>query len=135
MPKLKVTLTRSQYLHDAIIGDLAAGEFSCKTLELPYRNNEPMISAIPEGIYSVGMALSPRFKKLYYRLSGVQGREGVLIHAGNTASDINGCILLGNAVTEQPGGITFLMNSRKTLAAFVDHMKGEPFTLIVRSGR
>lgn len=133
MSKLKVTLTRSQYLNDAIIGDLVAGEFSCKTLELPYRNNEPMISAIPEGIYSVGLTLSPRLKKMHYRLSGVQGRDGILIHAGNTAADINGCILVGNAVTEQRGGITFLMNSRKTLAALVDHMKGEPFTLIVRS--
>lgn len=68
--------------------------FFCYTLELPYRNNQPFISAIPEGEYT--LTLTPANKIL---LVGTSPRSGILIHKGNTIADTQGCILVGDALS------------------------------------
>jgi len=52
-------------------------------------------TAIPEGRYPLVMTKSMRFKKWLPLLLGVPGFSGVRIHAGNTAKDTQGCILVG----------------------------------------
>lgn len=67
---------------------------------------KPHITAIPTGTYEINMnTLSPKFgSRSFYkevckgnvpRLINVKGFEGILIHAGNTAEDSDGCILVG----------------------------------------
>lgn len=69
----------------------------CCTLELPWLNNQKNISCIPAGEYHCTWEKHPRFPQAeaVVRLAAVPGREGVLIHPGNSAGDIQGCILLG----------------------------------------
>ena len=72
----------------------------CDTLELPValpdgRKNVPQKTAIPQGVYEIVVNVSPKFKRLLPRLLNVPGRDGVLIHRGNTAADTSGCILPG----------------------------------------
>ena len=66
----------------------------------------PNVTAIPTGIYSIDPnTVSPKFGgKAFYkkvcngkvpRLQNVKGFSGILIHAGNTANDSSGCILVG----------------------------------------
>lgn len=68
------------------------------------------ITAIPTGTYDVILTFSPRFKRVLPLLLSVKGYEGVRIHAGNTAEDTEGCLLVGE--NKEKGKV---LNSRATL--------------------
>ena len=78
-----------------------ADDYFCDTLEPTWRdyaNGAYKVkgrSAIPEGRYAVVISWSPRFKQWLPILLGVPKFEGIRIHAGNTAKDTQGCILVG----------------------------------------
>ena len=76
-------------------------QYLCDTLEPTWRDYEHGAykvkgrSAIPEGRYAVVISFSPKFKQWLPILLGVPKFEGIRIHAGNTAKDTEGCILVG----------------------------------------
>ena len=119
---MKLTLNRRFKAPEYTIGDLYIdGQWFCNTLEdtdrdlsqdmlLTYIQNKKVKSqtAIPTGTYKVDMdTVSPKYSnysKYPYakqfnakmpRLLNVKGFKGVLIHAGNTQKDTDGCILVG----------------------------------------
>lgn len=73
------------------------------TAELPWRQNKSQISCIPTGKYEVIYSHSPAKHRKLYRVMNVKNRDGILIHAGNWAGDVEkgyksnvqGCILVG----------------------------------------
>ena len=76
---------------------LADGAFLCFTLEDQVRDGQkvPGETAIPTGTYPLVVTLSNRFKRNLPLVVGVPGFEGIRLHAGNTISDTEGCILVG----------------------------------------
>jgi hypothetical protein len=106
---MKLTLKRIALKDTYTIGKLYVdGVYECDTLEDKVRDlnkdgdlddtGETKVwgeTAIPYGTYRIDMMMSPKFKKILPRLSGVKGFEGILIHPGNTALDTHGCILVG----------------------------------------
>ena len=82
-----------------------AKDYFCDTLEPTWRdyaNGAYKVkghSAIPEGRYAVVISYSPKFKQwLPILLGGPEFNrkwQGIRIHAGNTAADTEGCILVG----------------------------------------
>ncbi len=74
--------------------------YFCDTLEPTWRDYEHGAykmkgkSAIPEGRYAVVISYSPKFKAWLPILLGVPMFEGIRIHAGNSAKDTQGCILV-----------------------------------------
>ena len=91
-------------------------KYFCDTLEptwRDYKNGAYKVkgrSAIPEGRYAVVISYSPKFKQWLPILLGVPKFEGIRIHAGNTAKDTEGCILVG-----QNREVGKVLDSRKWL--------------------
>lgn len=50
---------------------------------------------IPVGNYNLKVTYSPKFRCNLPLLLDVKGRDGILIHSGNTCDDTLGCILTG----------------------------------------
>ena len=68
------------------------GVFICHTIELPWLDNSPRRSCIPEGRYEVVRRWSPRHKAHFW-IRNVPGRELILIHPANNApKELKGCI-------------------------------------------
>lgn len=62
------------------------------SIELPWHNNEPRISCIPEGRYELVIRFSHRFQ-WHLQLKNVKGRDLILIHPANDAKkELRGCI-------------------------------------------
>ena len=92
------------YIREQVMDEYLPGyedRYFCDTLEPTWRDYEHGAykvkgrSAIPEGRYAVVISFSPKFKQWLPILLGVPKFEGVRIHAGNTAKDTEGCILVG----------------------------------------
>lgn len=93
---------------EQVMDEYSAGtaeKYFCDTLEPTWRDYEHGAykvkgrSAIPEGRYAVVISYSPKFKQwLPILLGGPEFNrkwQGIRIHAGNTAKDTEGCILVG----------------------------------------
>jgi hypothetical protein len=130
-----VNLCRMKRGDQGTRGMLFYDDFSCHTLELPWRNNQQNISCIPDGEYLVETRVSPKYGKIYW-VRNVPNRSYVLIHSGNVAGDktkgykthVAGCILLG-----QRRGLLWgqwaVLNSRITVNRFMRKLQYEPFKL------
>ena len=136
---MKLTLIRKYKKKDYCIGELYIdGKFFSNTLEDPDRGLTSTMNlteikskkikgdtAIPTGLYKITLNVASskysNFSKYPYakfcngkmpRLLNVPGYEGILIHAGNTQKDTEGCILIGqNKVVGQ------VINSQATWKA------------------
>ena len=92
------------YIREQVMDEYLPGyedRYFCDTLEPTWRdyaNGAYKVkgrSAIPEGRYAVVISYSPKFEAWLPILLGVPKFEGIRIHAGNTAKDTEGCILVG----------------------------------------
>ncbi len=98
---MELTLRRTALRRDYTIGHLYIdGKYRCDTLEDAVRDLDteakvPGRTAIPAGRYRVIVNRSPKFGRLLPRLLDVPHFDGILIHAGNSAADTAGCILVG----------------------------------------
>lgn len=122
-----IKLVREQFTLESTIGSLYIdGKFFCYTLEDTDRMLDASMdikiieaikvaakTAIPTGSYTLAYNMSKRFKKMMLLLLNVKGFAGVRIHAGNTAKDTDGCILLGKTRS-----LNFIGNSRKAVEEF-----------------
>lgn len=127
------TLARSTPHAGAVIGTLRDERAPlCFTLE-------PDPPAIPHGTYRLALTESARAKAgelwtpdAQHRLPlvvDVPGHTGIRFHAGNSAADTKGCVLVGERVAANT-----LINSRLALNELIHHMTRlgrEPITLIV----
>ena len=105
------------YVKQSIIDEYLRGEkfiYICDTLEPQWRDYAKGArkikgkSAIPEGRYPIVITFSPTFKKWLPLLVNVPMFSGIRIHAGNTAKDTQGCILVGLNLKKG-----MVLNSRK----------------------
>ena len=100
-----LTLLRHTFSDEATIGSLfftdkdGHEEFFCDTLEPPVVSDK----LVKCGSYDLTCSPTPSWSRfagkknyLYQIRLFVPGREGILIHIGNTSEDTDGCILVGS---------------------------------------
>ena len=131
---MKITVIRRYKKEDYTIGDLYIdGKWFSNTLEDRVRELNTLEdkvygkTAIPEGVYHVKLTYSPRFKKILPEVLNVQFFSGIRIHAGNTADDSEGCILVGE--NKAKGKV---LNSRKTLEMLMKILKSAQDPIILQ---
>lgn len=126
---MQINVRRTFKGPDYTIGKLYMdGHYLCDTLEDTVRPAGTKIAgktAIPAGTYRVKKTMSPRFKKILPEIMNVRGFTGVRIHAGNTAADTDGCLLLG--LNKAKGQV---LDSQTTMAFFMARTPDE-FTLTI----
>jgi hypothetical protein len=97
---MELTLTRSYYKGGTNGTLYCEGKKLCHTVELPWRNNKPCFSCIPEGRYLLERTRSPKFGE-HLLVKDVPGRRLILLHPANNAiQELLGCIA---PVTELTG--------------------------------
>ena len=121
---MQINVRRTFKGPDYTIGKLYIdGHYLCDTLEDTVRPAGTKIAgktAIPAGTYKVKKTMSPRFKKILPEILNVPGFSGVRIHAGSTAADTAGCLLLG--LNKTKGAI---LDSQTTMAFFMARTPNE----------
>ena len=128
---MKLILKRIALRQTYTIGKLYIDDnYFCDTLEDTVRdinkdgkfdNREKKIkgkTAIPYGTYDVKWTYSPRFKKYTPQLMNVPQFEGIRIPAGNSSTDTEGCLLLG-----ENKKVGMVLNSRATINKFYPIIK------------
>lgn len=108
----------------------------CVTLENAWRDNEPRVSCIPEGEYSLHLIHeSPKYG-VVPKVLEVPGRSHILFHPGNLARHTLGCILPGTGFGVLEGQ-NAVLSSRAAFASAVDLLRqafpGGMCRLLIRS--
>ena len=88
-----VLIQSRTYFPDGTNGILECeGKLICKTIELPWKNNETRVSCIPEGKYFIKKRYSKKFQ-WHLEVENVLNRSLILFHPANNAlQELNGCI-------------------------------------------
>lgn len=126
---MEVTLERWADSQDGMFGTLRVGDLELVTVERPWKNNQPSISAIPPGTYRIILGRYNRGGYPAYELQDVPGRSLIKIHRANTMDDLLGCIGVGTdtGYINQRWAIT---HSTDALRAFMAKMAGVQETTI-----
>ncbi|MDR3113005.1 MAG: DUF5675 family protein [Endomicrobium sp.] len=119
---MRIRIERKAYKETYTIGKLYVDDvYVCDTLEDKVRPDGVKLAgetAIPAGKYLSGLTFSMRFQKYLPEIFNVPHFTGVRIHAGNTAADTEGCILVGK--NSQVGKV---LESQKTMERIMAYYK------------
>jgi hypothetical protein len=131
---MKLELTRN-YFPKGTNGDLLLdGEKICSTIELPWNENKPQVSCIPEGRYELKKRYTLRFGR-HLILMNVPGRSYILLHAANDAlKEIKGCIAPVSLLTGEGEGLLARVALAKIVRAVYPELeKGNKVFLTIQS--
>tara|TARA_R110002167_G_scaffold138106_1_gene325229 strand:+ start:64 stop:492 length:429 start_codon:yes stop_codon:yes gene_type:complete len=93
------TLERFAYTPHGTFGILAYRDFECYTVERPWFDNEPNVSCIPEGTYTLELSRYNKGGYASYEIMNVFGRTDIMIHIGNSIVDVIGCVATGELLS------------------------------------
>jgi len=104
-------LKRFDRLEEGTFGKLIFPDgWWCYTVERPWLDNKPMVSCIPDGVYTLGLRYSPTVKRITrgrysegWEIQDVPGRSYIMVHPANWPTDLNGCVGVGEKYTELQG--------------------------------
>lgn len=111
------------------------GTMVCKTMELPWLDNQSNISCIPEGFYRL-KKMPPGFGRnySYFRFYNVPGRginqfvnmSTILVHKITYVKDLKGCIGVGGRFVDlNKDGVPDIADSSMKLKWMTDNLPNE----------
>jgi len=116
---------RQTFGEGQVVGPRGRLIFKYAVLELPWKNNQQMISCIPPGIYPLRKCKpgenGSRFKYWHFEIMDVKGRDKIKIHIVNHFHEILGCQGVGSKFVKDfdHDGEPDLTQSKVTLARLV----------------
>jgi hypothetical protein len=130
---MELVLNRT-YHTDGTNGALTINNsFQCYTIELPWVDNLPRRSCIPEGRYELKKRYSPKFKD-HLLVQGVPGRSLVLLHPANDAlKELKGCIAPVSSLDGAGKGSNSRKAFKKLLQLVYEALEMETVFLIIQS--
>lgn len=131
-PEVKAVIERVLLPTETLGSLYVNGEMICKSMELPWNNNQRGISCIPEGTYEViREEKSAHHEYPHFRILNVPDRDGILIHKITYVSGLKGCIGLGEFKDLNGDNVPDIINSGLNLQKLYDMMP-DRFTLEIR---
>ena len=127
-----IELIRFGLFDDRTIGRLTFRGETFWTVERPWLDNARNISCIPTGRYDLIRVNSPTFGPNTWEIANVPNRTHILIHAGNTAANVEGCVALAAGLFPDLSGVA---SSKVGLRNFHTMTSGlETEEIIIRNG-
>ncbi|NDD83385.1 hypothetical protein EBZ38_03770 [bacterium] len=139
--RIKAILQRRGEKYGACFGELNIPQLGVRlyTLEDAWNGNKVGASCIPTGLYAVvphGWDKASKVtRKRCWRLLDVPNRTAILIHAGNTVADTEGCVLVGTKapVIDDVNGTVTLPQSKVAMDLLRAKIGEQGFQLEVKS--
>jgi len=131
---MKLELIRTYYPNGTNGQLLLNGDRLCSTIELPWKNNQPKISCIPEGGYELRKRWSQRYGE-HFILMNVPERSYILMHPANDAlKELKSCIAPVSFLTGEGKGLQS-KTAIKKLSELIcpEFLKGNKILLIIQS--
>jgi hypothetical protein len=130
---MELLLTRSYYKGGTNGVLQSEGKKLCHTIELPWRNNRPCFSCIPEGRYLLEKRSSEKFND-HLQVVAVKGRSLILIHPANDArKQLLGCIAPVMTITGEGTGTDSVLACNLLYRYIVPRIDSERVWLVIRS--
>ena len=102
---MRLQVLRKERIPDGVFGELHVlgdeldvvppAPLQLQTIEDDWRDNAPMISCIPAGLYALHRTIYHKHGYETFEVVGVPDRARILIHPANTEEDLEGCIGVG----------------------------------------
>lgn len=114
------------------------GEQLCAVVEREWNNNQPNISCIPQGEYTLVPHHSPRFGDCYalvapslgVTIHGPSLRTHILFHVANLPEQLEGCLApgMGFGVVKNQWGV---VNSTIAFDKLMEYLGGDEWKLVI----
>lgn len=125
--KMTIILEREIKTTQSTMGRLYVCDTFFYTIEPAWNDNKKNDSCIPTGEYICVPIVSKKFGATYC-ITGVEGRDHILIHAGNTTNDTSGCVIIG-----MERGINCVGRSKEAMVKFLNLInKRQSFKIIIK---
>lgn len=140
-------LTRFAISPDGVFGRLLVNGKTYYTVERPWMNNQPRVSCIPNGVYTMRLRHSPVVQRTTggnypegYEIVDVPQRTFIMIHPANWHDQLAGCIAPGReygpmwreSIGGYQNGVSYSNDSFDELMEDLDYKNRAEHTIDIR---
>lgn len=145
----KIATLKRHYTPFGTFGELSFRDITLKTIERPWRDNKPLISCVPEGVYELDPHISSKpfigntwalvnhSLGVYHFDNPEAKRTAILLHIANRTTQLEGCIGVGKsfgASVDATGAYLWgVWNSTDAMAELRKAFSGQAVLLDIRS--